>query len=266
MRTEFVKVEIEKLEDGTIAIVTIDNPPVNAMTQKVRDELYEVFMSLLDRNELGALILTGAGERAFCAGISVKDVPNMGPVEAWKMTRKVTETWNALFNFPVPVICAVNGPAVGAGFGIATRCDIVVASEKAWFNMNEIAVGVLGGPSALYRVLPKAKVRKLIYTAERMSAQEAHRLGWVEKVVPLDQLMLEAKDIAKNIVDKSPLAMRLAKLSCNHSELLGRQDAYEWECRWTSELNGHEDSKEAALAFLEKRKPKFKGVKYSLEI
>jgi enoyl-CoA hydratase len=266
MGDKVVKTSVEALEDGWIGIVTIDNPPVNAMTPEVRDGLWEAFTSLMHKTEIGALIFTGTGERAFCGGLWVKDVPNLGPVDSWIMTRKVTEVWNALYNFPVPVICAVNGPAVGAGFGMATRCDFVVASEKAFFSMPEISVGVLGGPSALYRVLPKAKVRKLIYTAERMSAQEAYRLGWVEKVVPLDQLMTEAKNMAKGLVNKSPFAMRLAKLSCIHSELLNRQDAYEWECRWTAELTGHEDSKEAALAYMEKRKPKFKGVKYGVEI
>ncbi len=184
-----------------IATVTIDFPPVNAMSRAQYGEMTEIFDSLWD-SEARVAVLTGAGERAFCAGADVKDRAAGGKDDHGRAAR---ECYNSIYECPVPVIGAINGPALGAGMATAASCDYLIASERASFGLPEIDVGLMGGAKHLSRFFPQGYVRRMHYTADRANAQEAYRLGAVTAVVPPDQLMEEAmKDAA--LVASSPLA------------------------------------------------------------
>jgi len=158
-----------------------------------------------------------------------------------------------------PVICAVNGPALGAGTALAMACDIVIASDNAYFAMPEINIGLAGGAGFLMEHFGRSKTRAMYFTGRRIPAAEFHRLGAIEAVVPRDKLMDTAMDYARDIAAKSPLAVRQIKRTLNTIEEMPVRDAYRYEQTVTVELSHSEDAKEAQRAFLEKRKPVFKG-------
>ncbi len=237
------------------ATVTIDFPPVNAMSRAQYGEMTEIFDSLWD-SEARVAVLTGAGERAFCAGADVKDRAAGGKDDHGRAAR---ECYNSIYECPVPVIGAINGPALGAGMAIAASCDYLIASERASFGLPEIDVGLMGGAKHLSRFFPQGYVRRMHYTADRANAQEAYRLGPVTAVVPPDQLMEEAMRDAALVASKMPAGIRLAKEGLNVIEFLDLKNGYRYEQTRTSILTKTEDATEAKKAFLEKRPPVFKG-------
>jgi enoyl-CoA hydratase len=239
--------------------VTLDRPPVNAVNTQMRDELIGVFDELSDRDDVRVAILTGTG-KTFCAGADLKDRPKSGaPGEYWRHNRITRETTNAIRECQKPVIAAVNGAALGAGLGLVVACDILLASNNAVFGMPEINVGLAGGATALKALFGRSRMRRMLLTGYRVTADELYRLGVVECSVPREQLMTEAMAIAQEIAEKSPLGIRYAKQSCNLVELMPPRDAYRMEQGYTVELSKTEDAREAKQAFLEKRKPVFKG-------
>jgi len=248
-----------------VAIVTIDRPPVNAMNRQMFDEIQAAFDALNNRQDVRVAILTGAG-KCFCAGADMKarsaslegqQTPRLGAM--WAHSRAAREAFNAILECSVPVICAINGPALGGGLALVASCDILIASENAVLGLPEIDVGLLGGGRHTQRLFGVYKARKMMYTGERIGAAELYRLGIIEKVVPADELMAEALRLAQVIAGKSPLAIRLAKHALSTIEFMDLRDGYRFEQNMTHELTGSEDAKEAARAFIEKRKPAFKG-------
>lgn len=247
-----------------VATVTIDRPPVNAMNRQMFDEIQAAFDALNNRQDVRAAILTGAG-KCFCAGADMKarsasfeqQAPRHGAM--WAHSRAAREAFNAILECSVPVICAINGPALGGGLALVASCDILLAAETAVLGLPEIDVGLLGGGRHAQRLFGVYKARKLMYTGERVDAAELYRLGIVEKVVPPAQLMDEARALAQVIAEKSPLAVRLAKYGMNAIEFMTLRDGYRFEQNLTHELSGSEDAKEAARAFVEKRRPQFSG-------
>jgi len=157
------------------------------------------------------------------------------------------------------VIAAVNGAALGAGFGVMAACDIMLASDNATFGMPEIDVGLAGGCAFISRLFSKSRGRRIVFTGERFSAAELYRLGVIEWCGPREQLMEEAMKIARSIAAKSPLAMKLAKQAYNVIENMPERDGYRFEQNITEQLSHTEDALEAQRAFAEKRKPVFKG-------
>ncbi len=261
MDTEIIKTEITDF----IAIVTIDRPPVNAMNRQMFDEIQAAFDALNNRQDVRAAIFTGAG-KCFCAGADMKarssslegqQKPRQGAM--WAHSRAAREAFHAILECSVPVIGAINGPALGGGLALVASCDMLIASEKALLGLPEIDVGLLGGGRHTQRVFGVFKARKMMYTGERIGAEELYRRGIVEKVVAPDQLMSEARALAQEIAAKSPLAIRLAKHAMNTIEFMDLRDGYRFEQNMTHELSGSEDAKEAARAFGEKRKPVFAG-------
>jgi enoyl-CoA hydratase len=261
MDAEIIKTEIRDY----IAIVIIDRPPVNAMNRQMFDEIQAAFDALNNRADVRAAIFTGAG-KCFCAGADMKarsaslegqQAPRLGAM--WGHSRAAREAFNSILECSVPVICAINGPALGGGLALVASCDILLASENAILGLPEIDVGLLGGGRHAQRLFGVYKARKLMYTGERVSAAELYRLGIVEKVVPPDKLLDEARALAETIAEKSPLAIRLAKHAMNTIECMTLRDGYRFEQNMTHELTGSEDAKEAARAFVEKRKPRFTG-------
>lgn len=243
-----------------IATVTIDIPPVNAQPPEFLSELAATFDEISDRADIRVAILTGAG-KYFSAGADLKSRPgpDAPPGTAWHRARLMREAMFSILECKKPVICALNGGAMGAGFGIASVCDILVASETAFVNMPEIDVGLMGGVRHTMRWFPPSVRNRIILTGFRVSAAELYRYGVVEAALPPEELMPYCMDIARNIAAKSPLAIAYAKEAISMVEGMTLRDAYRWEQNNTNRLSKTEDSVEARTAVLEKRPPVFKG-------
>jgi enoyl-CoA hydratase/carnithine racemase len=245
-----------------IAIVTMDNPPVNAAESDW--EIQETFDSFYDRDDVRVAILTGAGTRGFCAGVDVKKRAESAQQEQppgtyQGQTRRGRENFNSIVDCAVPVIGAINGHALGAGLALAASCDYRIASENATFGLPEIDVGLLGGARHFMRMFPQGATRRANFTGLRINAQEAYRLGVVEKVVPPEQLMEAALEDARIIAQKMPVGIRMAKANLNLIENMDLKNGYRFEQTQTALLQRTEDALEAKKAFAEKRAPVFKG-------
>ncbi len=256
MPHSFIQVEVSDF----IAVATMDRPPVNAQNARFREEIIDAFDSFTDRDDVRVAILTGAG-KVFCAGADIKERIGLvkAPGDYWRHNRGAREYANAIRECKKPVIAAVNGAALGAGFGLMAACDIMLASDNAVFGMPEIDVGLAGGCAFISRLFSKSRGRRIVFTGERFSAQELYRLGVIEWCGPREQLMEEAMKIARSIAAKSPLAVKLAKQAYNVIENMPERDGYRFEQNITEQLSHTEDAQEAQRAFAEKRKPVFKG-------
>lgn len=242
-----------------IAVVQLDRPPVNALDRATRRRLIEVFDEISDRTDVRVAILTGTG-KYFCSGADLKDRPDAERAGDFLEHNRVTrETGNAIRECAKPVIAAVNGPALGAGFGLMTACDIFLASEDASFAMPEINVGLAGGVSMLRTLFGRSFTRRMFFTGMRVPAAELHRRGVLDEVVPPGQLMPTAMALAKEIASKSLIAMAYAKQAANMMDLMPQRDGYRFEQNITMALAKTEDAQEARRAFLEKRQPVYKG-------
>ncbi|BEP46260.1 enoyl-CoA hydratase/isomerase family protein [Variovorax sp. V15] len=242
-----------------VAVVRLDKPPVNALDRETRRGLIEAFDEISERTDIRVAILTGIGKH-FCAGADLKDRPDPGKAGDFLGHNRLTrETGNAIRECAKPVIAAINGPALGAGFGLMAACDIFLASEDATFAMPEINVGLAGGVSMLRTMFGRSFTRRLFFTGMRASAAELYRRGVLDEVVPADQLMPVALQLAQEIAAKAPLAMAYAKQAANMMDLMPQRDGYRFEQNFTMALSKTEDAQEARRAFLEKRSPVYKG-------
>jgi enoyl-CoA hydratase len=248
-----------EVSDG-IATVTFDRPPVNAQNRKTREELIRVFDAISDRDDVRVAILTAAGNM-FSAGADLKERVDLvhEPGDYVRHNRLVREFFYAVTDCSKPVIAAVNGPAIGAGFVLMLACDIMLASDNVYVSMPEINVGLAGGARFLMEHVARSHVRAMYFTGRRVPAAELYRLGVIEACPPREKLMGAALDIARDIAGKSPLAIRHIKRALNTIEELPVRDAYRFEQTVTVELSHTEDAREAQRAFVEKRKPVFKG-------
>jgi enoyl-CoA hydratase len=239
-----------------IATVTLDRPPVNAITRSTMVELRDTFRGFAEQGDVRVAVFTGAGEKAFMAGVDLKtfdtDDTESDPDDPGRLPREALE---AVYDCAVPVIAAVNGPALGAGLAYAAVCDLIIAAEGATFGTTEINVGLLGASAHLNLLLGRPKVRELFLTGIPMPAAEMHRLGAVNQVVKKEDLQNVARELASDLAKKSPLAMRLAKQALNETEFLPLKEAYRTEQTYTRQLLQHADSSEARTAFAEKRDP-----------
>jgi enoyl-CoA hydratase len=242
-----------------IAVVTMDNPPVNAQNAEFQDEMIRAFDRISDL-EVRVAVLTGKG-KCFCAGVDIKARADAkrGPGDAWHGMRYARECFHAIMECRKPVIAAINGPALGAGLAVAASCDILVAGESALLGLPEIDVGLMGGGRHAMRLFGHSRTRRMMLTGYRVPGPELYRLGVAEACVPDDKLMDAAMDFARQIAAKSPIASVTAKHALNTIEEMTLRDGYRFEQNMTVNLQGTEDSKEAMRAFIEKRKPVFKG-------
>ncbi|HKY14140.1 MAG TPA: enoyl-CoA hydratase-related protein [Microthrixaceae bacterium] len=249
--------------DDHVATVTLDRAPVNAVDRATLAEIGTVFARLGDDRDVRAAIFTAAGSKAFMAGADLRsmgdDDPDHWPAE-WVTDPGVVarEALWSVYDCAVPVVAAVNGAAIGAGVAFAAVCDMIVAAEGARFGTTEIDVGLLGASAHLSLLVPRHKAREMYLTGELVDASELYRLGAVREVVPADQLMARARDLAGVLASKSPIAMRLAKEAMNRVEFLPLKDAYRVEQDYTRRLATYEDAEEARRAFVEKRDPEWR--------
>ena len=256
LKTEIIRCEIADY----IAVVTMDNPPVNAQDTQFHEEMMLVFDTISDMDDVRVAVLTGAG-KIFSAGANIKNKAGeeRGPGDAWQHNRRARECFHSIMECRKPVIAALNGAALGAGLAVAASCDILVASENASLGLPEIDVGLMGGGRHAMRLFPHSLIRRVMLTGYRVPGPELYRLGIVEACVPLEDLMETAMDLARTIAAKSPIASRIAKHALNTIEEMSLRDGYRFEQNMTYDLSGYDDSKEAMLAFAEKRAPGFKG-------
>jgi enoyl-CoA hydratase len=242
-----------------VATVTLDRPPVNAVHNGTFAELRDAFTAFNEDRDVRVAIFTAAGDRAFMAGIDLRAVGAFEgeppPSLVIDPPRAARDAMWAITDCAVPVIGAINGPALGAGLAFAACCDILVASENATFGTTEINVGLLGASAHLSTLVGRHKAREMFFTGEVVPAAELYRLGALRAVVARDALMDTALELARSLAAKSPIALRLAKESMNRVEHLPLKDAYRIEQDYTAKLQRFEDAAEARRAFLEKRDP-----------
>ena len=252
-------VDYEK--EGRIAIITINRPEaMNALNGEVGRGLHEAFIDFRDNDDLWVAIITGAGDRAFSAGADIKDMQPATEEEvkaAGKGGASVRP--EAIWK---PFIAAINGYAVGGGLELAMECDIRIAAEDAQLGQPEINIGRMpgaGGTVRLHRFIPRAIAAEMLLTGNFLNAQQALHYGLVSRVVPLDQLMTTAKEIANTSCTRGPLGVRASKESMIKGYDMELQEALKLEGKLAAQIGTTEDSVEGARAFTEKRPPQYKG-------
>lgn len=243
-----------------VATVTLDRPPVNAVNRAVKEEIIATFDALHDRDDVRAVVLTGAG-RAFSAGADLKERPTIaGEAGAYPRHNRLTRAvFDCIMECGKPVIAAVNGAAIGAGAVLALSADIILVAEDAFLSMTEVDVGLAGGVKHVRRHFGESDARLMIYTARRMSGPELLRMNVASMCLPRDGLLAEAQRIGREIAGKVPLAVQAAKRSFQVTEYMPLHEGYVFEQGQTAGLSRTEDTQEAWRAFAEKRKPVFRG-------
>lgn len=242
-----------------IATVTLGRSPVNALTVALYEELAEIFEGLGRELDVNCTILASAAPKAFCAGKDLNEFLTATVEDDPRQALIVRRTFSAVRNCAVPVIAAVNGPALGAGCVLAACCDIRIASHRATFGLPEINVGRCGGGAHVGRLVPQGVLRRMFFTGKPLSAEEAYRVGLVDQIVGADELMSTARDLATVIAAKSPLGLRVGKKALNEAEFLPLDEGYAREQAYSTELMKTEDAREATRAVVEKRAPVFQG-------
>lgn len=253
---------IFEIEDG-VGVLTFNRPKaLNALNPKTLDEVAEVVAAIEKDNQVRVLVLTGAGDKAFVAGADISEFPSMNPLQARLFAEKGQTLFFALEQLDLPVIACVNGYALGGGCELAMACDFIYASARAKFGQPEINLGIIpgfGGTQRLARLVGRAKAKELCMTGEMLDAQTAQALGLAAKVFPAEQLLGETMKVAKQMAGRSRVALRAIKQVINR----GIDADLKTGCFLEAEAFGvsfaSADAKEGATAFLEKRKPQFKG-------
>ena len=248
-------------KDG-IVLITVNRPQaLNALNPQVLDELYKAFEQFEADENADVAILTGEG-RAFVAGADIVAMSTMSTLEGRNLGIKGHKLMNYMENIEKPIIAAVNGFALGGGCELAMACDIRVASSKAKFGQPEVGLGIIpgfGGTQRLPRLVGRGMAKYLIFTADTIDAQEALRIGLVEKVVAPEELLPEAEKLAKTIASKAPVAIGSAKTAINNGYDMEMKSASRFEIETFTAAFSTDDKREGMGAFLEKRAPEFTG-------
>ncbi len=252
---EFVTYEV----NDRVGIITINREKaLNALNSQVLDELSEAFDGV-NLSEIRCLILTGAGEKSFVAGADIGEMSNLSKSEGEAFGKKGNDLFRKIETFPIPVIAAVNGFALGGGCEISMSCDIRICSDNAVFGQPEVGLGItpgFGGTQRLARLVSPGMAKQLIYTARNIKADEAYRIGLVNKVVSAEELMPEALKMAAGIAANAPIAVRACKKAINDGLQTDMDKAIVIEEKLFGSCFETEDQKAAMANFLEKDKEK----------
>lgn len=250
---EFVSYKSENF----IGVLTINRPnALNALNSQVLNEINEAF-DKIDLNNTRVVVITGAGEKSFVAGADISEMSTASIVEAEKFGKKGNDVFRKIETFPIPVIAAINGFALGGGCELAMSCDIRVCSENALFGQPEVGLGItpgFGGTQRLARLVGLGKAKELIYAANNIKAEEALKIGLVNHVYPLENLMEETMKLAGKIAKNAPIAVRASKKAINTGIDTDMDRAIIIEQKLFASCFETEDQTEAMKAFLEKRK------------
>ncbi|MCS7115689.1 MAG: enoyl-CoA hydratase-related protein [Nitrososphaerota archaeon] len=248
---------------GGVATITINRPEVLNVLNK---ETYLEILARLDDAEkdenVRVVVITGAGERAFCAGLDLKAVKGVSPVDMVELAKLGHKLTLAIEEIGKPVIAAINGFALGGGLELAMACDIRIASENARLGQPEVNVGLIpgnGGTQRLPRLVGKGIAKELIFTGRMIDAKTAEALGLINKVVPQGELKAAVEALVKELLNKPPLALKLSKELINISTETDLKIGLAYEAEATGVLASTNDFKEGITAFIEKRKPEYKG-------
>lgn len=259
MTHENLTVQIE----GRIARVTVNRPKVlNALNETTVRELKSAFAGLRDDKSAGVVILTGAGEKAFVAGADINELQKNNAVEAKAYTHRGQAVLELIENLGKPVIACINGFALGGGCELALACSMRLASENAKLGQPEVKLGIIGGyggTQRLPRLVGKGPALQILLTGEMISAQEAHRIGLVNEVLPLAQLIPRAEEIARKIIANGPLAIQYTLEAVNKGMEMPLHEGLFLEATLFAVACSTEDKQEGTTAFLEKRSAMFKG-------
>lgn len=246
-----------------IGWVTLNRPDkLNSISLKMMEELSDVMSVLWDDDTIRVLVITGAGDKAFCAGADITMFQGQKPDSMFHTIRKIVEVTQKIEKFPKPVIAAINGFALGGGCEIAISCDFRIASDKAAFGQPEIRLGLIpgaGGTQRLSKLIGLGRTKELCMLGDRIPADEAHRIGLVNKVVPADKFHEEVQNFATRLAEGPPVALKMAKYACNFGTQVPLDVGLVLESGLFGVLFGTQDMVEGTSAFLEKRKAKFTG-------
>jgi enoyl-CoA hydratase len=251
-----------EIKEG-IAVLTINRPKqLNALNGETLVELGQAVAEIEQNKDIDVVIVTGAGEKSFVAGADIAEMKDKTPVEGRDWGKLGNEVFYRLENLPQPTIAAVNGFALGGGCELAMACDIRIASEKAKFGQPEVGLGItpgFGGTQRLPRLVGKGKAKELIFTGDIIKADEAAKIGLVNKVVPAEELMSAAMEMAKKIQSKAKVAVQQSKLAINRGMEADLVTGIGYEAQAFAVCFATEDQKEAMDAFVNKREAKLKG-------
>jgi enoyl-CoA hydratase len=245
---------------GPVAILTLNNPPLNILTGRVLEELASRILELSSDASVRVLVFAGAGDRAFSGGANIRDMVSMDRAEATAFSTKGQAVANLLERSPLPVIAAVHDICVGGGFELSQACDFIIASQDSVFGQPEIKIGVLpgwGGSRRLTRAVGVARARRMILTGENISAKTALTYGLVDRVVPNHRLMEEVMALAQQLASKPAVALAAAKYAVNQAADPGRLLGLDYERELWGLMFDTDDQKEGMKAFLEKRPAAF---------
>jgi enoyl-CoA hydratase len=249
--------------DGPVAVVTINRPRVlNALNSATLDELRRVALELKQDDGVRAIVVTGAGEKAFVAGADINELAVLSPAAGREHALAGQHVFDLIENLGKPVIAAINGFALGGGCELALACTIRIASDTAKLGQPEINLGIIpgyGGSQRLPRLIGRGPALELLLTGDQISAADAYRLGLVNRVVTPANLMGEARKLAQTLASKAPIAMRYIIDAVNNGLQMGFREAEIAEATLFGLVSATEDMREGTQAFLEKRKPEFKG-------
>ena len=250
---EFITYEVE----GAVGTITINRPKaLNALNSQVLDELNET-IDAVDLDTVRCLILTGAGEKSFVAGADIGEMSSLTKAEGEAFGKKGNDVFRKLETFPIPVIAAINGFALGGGCEISMSCDIRICAENAVFGQPEVGLGItpgFGGTQRLARTVGVGMAKEMIYGGRNIKADEAYRIGLVNHVYPLEELMPATKKLAATIAKNAPIAVRASKKAINDGLDAAMDDAIVIEEKLFGSCFESYDQKEGMAAFLEKRK------------
>ncbi|MEE9539243.1 MAG: enoyl-CoA hydratase-related protein [candidate division NC10 bacterium] len=251
-----------EVADG-VALITLNRPKaLNAINRMMVQELTQVLNQAEEDQNVRILILTGAEEKAFAAGADITEFQHLSPIEALHSSQAFQAAFNRIERLKKPVIAAVNGFCLGAGCELALACDMIYASDRARFGQPEINLGFIpggGGTQRLARLIGRPRAKELIYTGEMIDAQEAYRIGFVNKVFPAAELIPAVKKLAQQVTSKGAVAIELAKKVIDEGYEGDLTSALALEAKGFALCFGTEDKTEGVNAFLEKRQPHFKG-------
>jgi enoyl-CoA hydratase len=249
--------------DGAVAVVTINRPKVlNALNTQTMDELRRTILAFRHDDGVRAVVLTGAGEKSFVAGADINELAVQTPASGREHALRGQHVLDLIENMGKPVIAAVNGFALGGGCELAMACTLRIASENARFGQPEINLGIIpgyAGTQRLARLVGGGRALEILLTGDQLTAQEAHRLGLVNRVVPAGELMTEARKLAAALASKAPIAVRYIIDAVNKGARMTLPEAQVFEATLFGLVASTEDMREGTRAFLEKRKPEFKG-------
>ena len=243
--------------EGAVAIVTLDRPPVNAVSQEMYAEIRDTFTGLRQVHPTAAAAVLRAQGKHFCGGNDLAEFATLSPLNSAERMQAVREAFWSIYDCPLPVVAAVKGSAMGTGLCLAASSDVLVCGESARFGLPEVSVGVMGGARHLARLVPSQVARRMFLTADPMTGAELAPYGGISAVVPDAELDACALALAGRITRHSPAAVRIGKRALYQIEHVDLKSGYELEQGYTGDLCGHPDSKEALAAAREKRAPRY---------